>query len=132
MSIADPAHARHAQEERDREATVHDAVVEDHVSDTEHRHSRARSDRDGGGDSMHVAPDHHERGGDRGMRGGQRVVGLEATRTASVVRAVNAPETMVPHAAVEQARPGLHGGGDYDGHEHAERDGRKRAHEVTS
>jgi hypothetical protein len=132
MSIADPPHARHAQEERDREPPMHDAVVNDHVSDAEHRHSRTRSDRDGGGDSMHVAPKHHERGRDRGMGGGQRVVGLEATRTTAVVRAVNAPEAMVPHAAVEQARPGLHGGGDEDRHEHAERDGRERAHEVTS
>jgi hypothetical protein len=132
MSIADPAHARQSQQERDGEATVHHAVVENDVSDAEHRHSRTRSDRDGGRDSMHVAPDHHERGRDRSVRGGQRVVDLEATRTTAVVRAVNAPQAMVPHAAVEQACPGLHGGGDEDRDEHTERDGRKRAHEVTS
>jgi hypothetical protein len=132
MSIADPAHARHAEEERHREAPVHDAVVEDHVGDTEQRHSRARSDRNSGGDSMHVAPDHHERRRDGGMRGGQRVVGLEATCATAVVRAMNAPETMVPNATMEEARPGLHRGGHEDRHQHANRHRRCRAHEVTS
>jgi len=132
MSVADAAHTRHAQEERYREPSVHHAVVEDHVSDTERRHSRARSDRDRGGNPVHVATDHHERGRDRGMRGGERVVGLEATCATAVVRAVNAPQAMVPDAPVEQARPGLHGGGDEDRHEQTDRHGRRRAHEVTS
>jgi hypothetical protein len=111
---------------------VHDAVVDDHVRDTEGRHSSARSDRDGGVESMHVAANHDERGGDGGVRSGQCVVGLEATGATAVVRAVNAPEAMVPHAPMEQACPGLHRGGHEDGHQHTDRYGRCRAHEVTS
>ena len=132
MSIADPAHARQAQQERDGKATVHETIVHHHVSDAEERHSCARSDRQDREDSVHVAPDHDERRSDGGMGGRESVVELEASRAARVMRAVDPPQTVMPHAAVQETRPGLHRGGHRQRHERAQHDRGERRHDEAS
>ena len=132
MSIADPAHARQAKQERNRKPAVHETVVHHHVGDTEERHSCARSDRQRREESMYVAPDHDERGRDGGVGRGESVVDLEAARTARVMRSVDAPQTVMPDAAVQETRPGLHRGGHHERHERAQQDGGERRHAEPS
>jgi hypothetical protein len=132
MSVADPAHGRQAEQEADRQAPVHDAVVEEHVRETEERHARARSDRRSGEESVHVASDHDQCGGDGSVRGGERIVLLEAPRAARVMRAMDRVEPVMPHATVEEPRPGLHRGGDHQRDERPEHDGGQRRHDEAS
>jgi hypothetical protein len=132
MSVAHAPEVRHAEQERDREAAVHEPVVDEDVRDAERRHSCARSDRERGRDSVQIASEHHEARGDRRVRGGERVVGFEAPAPAPVMGAMHVPQCMVPHASVEEARPRLHEGRHDHGEQHAGGDERERAHEVTS
>jgi hypothetical protein len=132
MSVADPAHPRQAEEEADRQPSVDDTVVEEHVRQPKDRHPGARSDRHRGERSVHIASEHDHRGRDRGVGGGERVVPLEAPRASRVMRAMDRPETSMPHAAVQEPRPRLHRGGDHQRDERPEQDVRQRRHEVTS
>jgi hypothetical protein len=132
MSVPDPAHRRQTEQKADRQAPVHDAVVEEHVRETEDRHAYARSDGGGGEEPVHVASDHDQGGRDRGVRGGEGVVLLEAPRAARVVRAMDRPEPVMPHATVEEPRPRLHRGGDHQRDERSDQDGGQRRHDEAS
>ena len=122
MSVADPAQRRDAQHERDGKAAVHQAVVDEHVSEAEQRHSGARSDCHDREKTVQVTPDHDERGGDRGVGRREGVVGLEAAGATRVMRAVDAPEAVVPQSPVQEARPGLHRGSHDERHERTQQD----------
>ena len=131
MSVPDAAQPAEAREERDRQSPVHEPVVDDHVRDAERRHAGADADRDGRRRSVQVASDHHERRGDGGMQRRERVVRLEPAASVRVVRAMNAPERVVPNAIVEDASPWLHRRRDRQGDGEAEKDELHRRHEVT-
>jgi len=124
VSVPDAAQPGEAREERDRQSPVHEPVVDDHVRDAERRHAGANADGDGRCRSVQVASNHHERRGDGGMQRRERVVRLEPAASVRVVRAMNAPERVVPHAIVEDASPRLHRR--RDGH----RDGKAQDHEL--
>jgi hypothetical protein len=124
VSVADPPHRVEAKEERDRQPPVHQAVVHDDVGEAEGRHAGADPDRHSGGDAVQVATHHDEDHRDRRVQRRERVVLLEAAAAARVVRAVYGPEPVVPHAAVEQARPRLHQRGDDEGDAGTDRDER--------
>jgi len=131
MSIPDAAQPGKTGEEGDRKPSVHEPVVHDHVGDAERGHPGADADRDRRRGSVQIASNHHERGGDGRVRGGQRVVGLEATAPVRVVRPVNAPQRVVPHVPVEETSPGLHRRGDRQGHGETQQHELRRRHEVT-
>jgi hypothetical protein len=124
MSIPDAAQPGKAREERDRQPSVHEPVVHDHIGEAERGHAGTDADRDGRGRSVQVASNHHERGRDGGMQGGERIVRFEPTVSLRVMGTMNAPERVVPHAPVEDASPGLHRRGD------RYRDGEPQQHEL--
>lgn len=132
MSIPDAAQPGEAREERDRQPSVYEPVVNDHVGDAERGHAGTGADRDGCRRSVQVASNHHERGRDGGMHGGQRVVRLEPTVALRVVRTMDAPERVVPHAPVEDPSPGLHRRGDRYRDGETQQHELRRRHEVTS
>ena len=121
-----PPHVRNPPQPRERQTLVHEPVVAEDIRDAERRHPRPHPQR-------HVAryvvrrlkSPHDERSGDGGVEGRQRVVDLEPPLAPGVVRAVNDPERAVPHAPMEQRRPGFHrarrheGDGDRDQRVHA-------------
>jgi hypothetical protein len=131
MSIPDAAQPGEASEERDRQPAVHEPVVHDHVGDAERGHAGADADRDGCRRSVQIAANHHERGREGRMHGGQDVVGLESPVALRVVRTMDAPERVVPHAAVEDPSPGLHRRGDRHRDGEAQQHELRRRHEVT-
>lgn len=131
MSIPDATQPREAREEGDRQAAVHEPIVHDHVRETERSHSGADADRDRGRRSVQIAANHDERRRDGGVRRRERVVGLEPAAPVRVVRAMNAPERVVPHSSVEEASPGLHRGRDRQRDGEAEQDEPGGRHEVA-
>jgi hypothetical protein len=115
VSAADPLEVRDLPEEAHRQAAVDEPVVDHDVREPEERHAGADADeRRAEGARHELAADHDQRGGDRRVHGREHVVGLEPPPPLGVVRPVDAPEPRMPHATVEQSRPGLHGAGDRD------------------
>jgi hypothetical protein len=131
VSVADAPEPAVAGEERDREPAVDEPVVHEHVGEAEDRHPGAGADGDGRRGSVQIASNHDEGGSDRRVGGGEDVVGLEPASSLRVMRAVDAPERVVPHAIVEQARPGLHRRGDRQRDGAAEEDEPGRRHEGS-
>jgi hypothetical protein len=118
--LAEPARA---QEPGDREATVHQTVVNQHVCQAERRHPRAHTEteRRGKRPGQAAANDDQHHGHGR-VNGGEQIVALEAAVTRLMMGAMDRPERAVPDPSVENAGPGLHGGGDgrADGEHQAE------------
>jgi hypothetical protein len=111
-----PEH-RNAKKEADGKSPVRQAIVNQEVRDAEAAHADADAEgelsREAG---FAQAALEHECDGERGMRSGKRVVGLEATGPAPVVGGMNVPQPSVPHAPVQEPRPSVHGHGYEDGH----------------
>ena len=122
MRAADPPEEAKPEEHAHRQTFVHEAIVNEHVPDSEQRHPGPRAHEQRAGVAVELASDDHERGGDRRMQEGERVVTLEPSDTRLVMRAMNVPETMVPDAPVEEAGPELHGRRNDDSHRDAGRD----------
>jgi hypothetical protein len=115
---------------RDREATVDEAIVDDHVRDAEQGHADAGAERE--------VADHAGRAGaavqnqgdrDGGVERREDVIALESAGPLHVVGAVNAPERMVPDPPVKERRPELHGRGHREGDRYPDRD---RHHALPS
>ena len=132
VSVADAAQRSDSREEPDRQAAVDHPIVQEDVGEAEQRHAGSRAYRDGGGESVQVAPDHHESRSDRRVGGGQDVVSLEATAPAGVMRTMDAPQRVMPDVPVEEACPRLHRGGDHQRDGRAYREVRSERHEDTS
>jgi len=131
VSITDAAQPGDAREEADGQAAVDEAVVHEHVSEPEDRHADSDANAGGRRRSVQIATNHHERGGDRRVRGREHVVALEAAPTTPVMRTMNAPQRGVPDASVEQPRPRLHGSRHHQRNRRAEQPLRLRAHGPT-
>ena len=131
MSVPDAAQPREAREEGDRQATVHEPIVHDHIRDPERSHSGADADRDRRRSSVQIASKHDEHRRDRRVRGGESVVDLEAAAPVRMMRAMDAPECMVPDVPVKQASPRLHRGSDRKGDSEPQEHERGRRHEVA-
>jgi hypothetical protein len=131
MSIPDAAEHGEAREEADRQSPVNEPIVHDHVADPEQGHAGAGADRDRRKSSVQIAANHDERSREGRMRRRERVVRLEASLTMRMMRPMDAPERVMPHAAVEQAGPGLHRHGDRERNGNAEQHELRGRHEVT-
>jgi hypothetical protein len=118
------------REAGDRKATVDEAVVDDEVGDAEQGHADAGAEADVADHAGRAQAAVQDEGdGDGGVERREEVVALEAAGAPAVVGAVNPPEGVVPHAAVEERRPELHGGGHREGDRYPDRD---RRHARTS
>jgi hypothetical protein len=111
------------REALDREAAVHEAVVDDDVGEAEQGHADAGAEgyvAEGAGRAEASVED--EGHGDGGVERREDVIALESACAPGVVGAVDAPEGVVPHAAVEEGGPELHGGGHREGDGDPDRD----------
>jgi hypothetical protein len=132
MSVSHAPQPRESCEEGHRQPAVNEAVVNDHVREAEGSHAAAGTDGDRRQRAVEVAAQHHEEHRDGRVSRRERVVQLEASLAARVMRAMDAPEPMVPHATVEEPRPGLHRAPDDAGDHRADEHPLERGHEVTS
>jgi len=132
VGIADAAQPGDPRQEAHRQAAVDEAVVHEQVGQPEARHADANADGGRRRRSVQIASNHHQRGGDRCVRGREHVVVLEAATTAAVMRAMDAPQRRMPHAPVEQARPWLHGARHHQRDRRAQQTLRQRAHGAAS
>ncbi len=114
----DRAQAARAEEELDRNASVHEAVVNDEVPHREGRHPDANAEREVVAPRLALRPPHDKRARHRRMDEGEEIVPLEGAGLRLVVRAMNAVEGLVPQTAVKQRRPELH----QDGNDEGDRD----------
>jgi hypothetical protein len=115
MSITHAPQPAAPSEEGDRQPAMHEPVVHHEIGETKGGHARAHADGNRRPRSVHIASDHDERGGDRRVRCREHVVRLETSTAPRVMRAVDAPEQMVPDLTVQYTSPRLHQGG----HHHA-------------
>ncbi len=109
MRAADPPKEPKPEEHSGGQPLVHEAIVDEHVADAEQRHPGPRAHEQRACVAVELASDDHERGGDRRVKKGERVVALEPSDARLVMRAVDVPETVMPDAAVKKACPELHG-----------------------
>ncbi len=105
--------------------------MDDDVRQTECRHPRAGADRDGSRKPVHVASDHDEAGGDRGVERREQIVCLEAPDPPRVMGAMNRPQPVVPHAPMEKPGPRLHARADHDRDDGPDGREHRGAHEDT-
>jgi hypothetical protein len=109
VSVTDAGEVRDARQLADREAPVHQAVMHDDVREAEDRHADAGAEGDVAEDAGRAeAAVEDERDSDGSVQEGEGVVALEEPAAAPVVRAMNSPESVVPHAAVKERGPALH------------------------
>lgn len=118
------------REARDRQAAVDQAVVDDHISDAEQRHSNAGAKRDFteyAGRAEAAVQNQCNRNGSVERR--EDVIALESAGSPPVVGPMNTPERMVPNTPVKERRPELHGRAHPKGHRYPNRD---RHHALPS
>ena len=108
MRAADPPEDPQREEPPHREPSVDEAVVNEHVAEPEERHPDARTDHESAWPAVELTAGDDEAGRHRRVEDRERVVLLEPTVTRLVMRPMHGPEPVMPHAAVEQARPELH------------------------
>jgi hypothetical protein len=96
-------------EEPDRESLVDDAVVHDEVGEAEEGHAGAGADHHcAPGARYELAARDDEDHRDRRVESGKDVVSFETAGSRGMMGRVHTPESAMPDATVEQARPGLH------------------------
>jgi hypothetical protein len=118
---ANPAQPPNAREPSDGETAMNEAVVHEHVRDTEHAHSEP--DAEG-----HVAKrarlgsarQHDQRHRDRRVQRRKTVVRFETSLAFDMMRAMDEVEKSMPNSAVEKHRPALHRERDGERHRHDE------------
>jgi hypothetical protein len=126
VGAGDGAEPADAPEERDREAAMDEAVVDDDVREPE----RGRPDPDPVEDLANdprrpdaAVEDQRDRG--RYVERAQRVVALERSLAPGVMRAVDRPEEAMPHLAVKERGPEVHQHRDQQGDRQPDDDGRE-------
>lgn len=109
VGIDDAADARDTREPANRDATMHEAIVDEEIGETEDRSAEAHPERYLSPDANRAAATvQNERDREGGVENGERVVQLERAVPWQMMRAMDREEHAVPEPAVKETRPQVH------------------------